>query len=80
MLAQLLFVFECNVRASSILGFVGAGGIGYYLLGYIQKILRYDRLTTVVLLTLVVVIDIDRVSALVRRQVRGAPETEPCRS
>lgn len=27
-LAQLLFMFEYNVRASSIMGFVGAGGIG----------------------------------------------------
>ena len=65
-LAQLLFMFEYNVRASSIMGFVGAGGIGFYLLGYIQ-LLRYDQLLTGLLLTLVVVIAIDRVSALVRR-------------
>ena len=71
-LAQLLFMFEYNVRASSILGFVGAGGIGYYLLGYIQ-ILRYDRLTTAVLLTLAVVIAIDRVSVLIRRRVLAGP-------
>jgi phosphonate transport system permease protein len=65
-LAQLLFMFEYNVRASSIMGFVGAGGIGFYLLGYIQ-LLRYDLLLSGLLLTLVVVILIDRLSALVRR-------------
>jgi phosphonate transport system permease protein len=65
-LAQLLFMFEYNVRASSILGFVGAGGIGYYLRGYIES-LQYDRLTTALLVTLAVVIVIDRVSALIRR-------------
>ncbi|HEX4743725.1 MAG TPA: phosphonate ABC transporter, permease protein PhnE [Candidatus Limnocylindria bacterium] len=64
--AQVLFMFEYNVRASSIMGFVGAGGIGYYLLGYIQ-LLRYDLLLTALLVTLVVVIAIDRASALIRR-------------
>lgn len=65
-LAQLLFMFEYNVRASSIMGFVGAGGIGFYLLGYIQ-LLRYDLLMTALLLTFAVVILIDRASAFVRR-------------
>jgi phosphonate transport system permease protein len=67
-LAQLLFLFEYNVRASAIMGFVGAGGIGFYLLGYIQA-LQYDRMLTALLLTLLVVIFIDwssgRISALV---------------
>ncbi len=64
--AQVLFMFEYNVRASSIMGFVGAGGIGYYLLGYIQ-LLRYDLLLTALIVTLVVVVAIDRASALIRR-------------
>ncbi len=65
--AQLLFMFEYNVRASTIMGFVGAGGIGFYLLGYVQ-LLRYDLLLTGLLLTLGVVVVIDRLSALVRRR------------
>ena len=65
LLAQLLFMFEYNVRASSIMGFVGAGGIGYYMLGYIQ-LLRYDALLTALLVTLVVVIAIDYGSARLR--------------
>lgn len=68
LLAQLLFMFEYNVRASSIMGFVGAGGIGFYLLGYIQM-LQYDRVMTALAATLVVVIAIDWVSARVRRLV-----------
>lgn len=66
LLAQLLFMFEYNVRASSIMGFVGAGGVGYYMLGYIQ-LLRYDALLTTILVTLVVVIAIDYGSARLRR-------------
>ena len=65
LLAQLLFMFEYNVRASSIMGFVGAGGIGYYMLGYIQ-LLRYDALLTALLMTLVVVIVIDVLSRRLR--------------
>jgi phosphonate transport system permease protein len=73
--ALLLFMFEYNVRASSIMGFVGAGGIGFYLLGYIQM-LRYDLLLSALLLTLAVVIVIDRLSALVRRMFL-VPVTSP---
>lgn len=65
--AQLLFMFEYNVRASSIMGFVGAGGIGFFILGYMQ-LLRYDLLLTALLLTLGVVVAIDRASALIRRR------------
>lgn len=71
-LAQLLFMFEYNVRASSIMGFVGAGGIGFYLLGYIQM-LQYDRLMTAILATLVVVILIDRASARLRSSFLAPP-------
>lgn len=65
-LAQLLFMFEYNVRASSIMGFVGAGGIGYFILLYLQ-LLRYDLLLTALLLTLLVVVAIDRASSVARR-------------
>jgi phosphonate transport system permease protein len=78
LIAQILFMFEYNVRASSIMGFVGAGGIGFYLLGYVQ-LLRYDLLLSALLLTLAVVVIIDRLSALVRRRflARGAAAGPP---
>jgi phosphonate transport system permease protein len=68
MLSQLLFVFEYNVRASTILGFVGAGGIGFYMIGYVQM-LQYRSLTTALVLTLLAVIAIDQASAWIRRSV-----------
>lgn len=67
--SQLLFMFEYNVRASSIMGFVGAGGIGYYLLGYVQ-LLEYRSLLTAVLVTLAAVLVIDRASSLIRSRLR----------
>lgn len=66
-LAQLLFMFDYNVRASSILGFVGAGGIGFYLAGYLE-LLQYRRLMMGLLVTLTVVIAIEILSALIRRR------------
>jgi phosphonate transport system permease protein len=66
-LAQLLFMFDYNVRASSVLGFVGAGGIGFYMVGYLQ-VLQYSRLITALLVTLAVVVVIDQLSAVVRRR------------
>jgi phosphonate transport system permease protein len=65
-LSQLLFMFEYNVRASSIMGFVGAGGIGFYLNGYVQN-LQYSKLTTAILITLVAVVLIDQASSRIRR-------------
>lgn len=67
--SQLLYMFEYNVRASAIMGFVGAGGIGFYLLGYIQT-LEYQSLLTAILVTLVAVVFIDRASAVLRTALR----------
>ncbi|MBI2305414.1 MAG: phosphonate ABC transporter, permease protein PhnE [Chloroflexi bacterium] len=64
-LSQLMFMLEYNIRASSILGLVGAGGIGFYMQVYIQT-LEYQRLTTLLLLILVLVIFMDYFSAWVR--------------
>jgi len=64
-LSQLFFMFEYNVRSSAILGFVGAGGIGFYMISYIQ-LFQYQRLTTAILLTLAVVLVIDFVSSRIR--------------
>lgn len=65
-LSQLLFLFEYNVRASTILGFVGAGGIGFYLQVYVQT-LEYQRMTTLLLLVLAMVVFMDVASAWARR-------------
>lgn len=64
-ISQLLFMFEYNIRASAIMGFVGAGGIGFYMLGYLQ-LLQYQNLMTALLLTFPVVMAIDYLSVRVR--------------
>jgi phosphonate transport system permease protein len=66
-LAQVLFMLEYNIRASSVLGFVGAGGLGFVIQIYLQS-LDYRRLATVLLLVLVIVLAMDGVSAWLRKR------------
>jgi phosphonate transport system permease protein len=66
-LSQLLFMFEYNVRASSIVGFVGAGGIGFYMFLYVNS-LDYQRLSTLLILILLVVVALDFASAWLRKR------------
>jgi len=66
-LAQVLFMLEYNIRASSILGFVGAGGLGLVIQIYLQN-LNYRRLATVLLLVLIIVLLMDGISAWLRKK------------
>jgi phosphonate transport system permease protein len=63
--SQLLFMFEYNVRASAIFGFVGAGGIGFYISGYLT-VFRYQSVLTLLIAVFVTVLAIDFVSVKVR--------------
>ncbi len=66
-LAQVLFMLEYNIRASSVLGFVGAGGLGLVIQIYLQN-LDYRRLATVLLLVLSIVLLMDGMSAWLRKR------------
>jgi len=63
-----LYTFEVNVRAASVLGLVGAGGIGL-LLDRALGLFRYDRASIIILLTLAIVLMIDYGSAVIRRKL-----------
>jgi phosphonate transport system permease protein len=65
LLSQLLFMFEYNVRASAIFGFVGAGGIGFYIAGYLT-VFRYQSVLTLLLAVFLTVIAIDYLSVKLR--------------
>lgn len=66
-LSQLVFMFEYNVRASAIVGLVGAGGIGFYLNVYINT-LNYPRVATILLMILGLVLVMDVVSTHLRQR------------
>lgn len=63
-----LYTFEVNVRAASVLGLVGAGGIGLLLNRSLGQF-RYDRSAIIILLTLAIVLIIDYGSSRIRRKL-----------
>ncbi len=65
LLSQLLFMFEYNVRHGTVLGLVGAGGIGYYL-QYYMGFLLYHKVMAFLVVIFVVVVAIDLISMSIR--------------
>jgi len=65
LLSQILYMFDYNVRQSAILGLVGAGGIGFYIINYI-KFFEYGKAAVFMLVVLLVVLIIDWVSVKIR--------------
>ena len=75
--AYWLYRFEINIRASAVLGVVGAGGIGAELVS--QLVFRdFARAGTVLFLMIGAVLLVDTVSARLRRRIiSGEPEPSP---
>lgn len=73
-LSYALLRFEINIRASAILGFVGAGGIGAELRNAISWGKgRYDAAAAVFILLILTIVMVDQVSSALRnRLTKGA--------
>jgi phosphonate transport system permease protein len=67
-LAQWLFRFELNLRASAILGVVGAGGVGALLLNALRY-RQFDKAAAVLIMTVLAVLAIDMISSALRRRL-----------
>lgn len=67
-LAQLLYCLEINVHSASVLGLIGAEGIGLPIHEYLSA-LAYDSAATFILVTIVMTIVIDYSSAYLRRRI-----------
>ena len=66
--AHWLFRFELNIRASAVLGVVGAGGVGGVLLNTLRY-RHFEKAAAVLILTIIVVLIIDMVSGEIRRRI-----------
>ena len=65
LISQLFFMFEYNVRHGSVIGIVGAGGIGFYISTYL-KFLQYDKVIALLIILFIVVVIIDLISIKAR--------------
>ncbi len=68
MLSNVLYMFESNTRSATILGIIGAGGIGFALSDRIRAH-RWEEVGFIILLITAVVALIDLVSHLLRTRV-----------
>jgi phosphonate transport system permease protein len=67
-LSYVLYRLETNIRAATVLGFVGAGGIGFYLQTYLRMI-DYPAASTVLLVTVTMVMIVDAISSRLRARL-----------
>jgi len=69
-LAYTFYSFECCVRAASVLGFVGAGGIGYEI-GLSMRLFKYDQVLTLLLAFMCLLAVTDAVSRSARQRLHS---------
>lgn len=68
MLSNVLYMFESNTRSATILGIIGAGGIGFALSDRIRAH-RWDEVCFIIIMIIVVVALIDFLSHMLRTRV-----------
>ncbi len=67
-ISNIFYRFEVNVRASIILGLVGAGGIGQQLIIHF-KMFQYDKVLVDIFVIMVLVVSIDYFGGYLRRKI-----------
>ncbi len=68
--SQVLYFFESNTRSATIIGIVGAGGIGLHLSEQI-RVLEWQQVSFLILMILITVAALDWVSQLLRSAMIG---------
>ncbi len=64
-----IYRWEFNFRASTVMGMVGAGGIGLELMSAL-RLMRYDEVTAILLVILVMVTLVDGIGILLRKRFK----------
>ena len=67
--ANNLYILDRNVRMATMLGIVGAGGIGYELQSSF-RMFEYERVSAIIILIFVTIFVIDNISSKVRSQIK----------
>ncbi|WP_232375052.1 phosphonate ABC transporter, permease protein PhnE [Mycolicibacterium mengxianglii] len=68
LVAHVLYQLDVNIRSATLLGIVGAGGIGYYLLNA-SRVQQFQTVTLILLMILALVLLLEMLSAWIRRVV-----------
>ena len=76
MMSNALYFFESNVRSASILGVLGAGGIGMQLYDRI-RVMNWNEVSFIIIMILVTIAVIDVISKKLRQKIVANPEYRP---
>jgi len=69
LVSHLMYVLEQNIRSATLLGVVGAGGVGFLLLNSLQA-RHFDEVFAYVLVVIGMVVVVETLAILIRRAVR----------
>lgn len=69
MVSHLMYLLEQNIRSATLLGIVGAGGIGFLLLNALQG-RHFDEVLAYVLVIIAMVVVVESASILIRRALK----------
>lgn len=72
-LSYTLFRWECNMRSATVLGFVGAGGIGTQLM-ISMKLFMYQEVATLVMAIFMLVVAVELIGQYVRTRILDRPQ------
>ena len=67
-ISYVLYRLETNIRAAAILGFVGAGGIGFYIQTYL-RMMNYSAAACILLVLIALVMAVDFASSRLRARL-----------
>lgn len=73
-IATTLYRLDINFRSATVLGFVGAGGVGFFIQRY-KGSLRYPELLGLTILVIVLILAIEAASASLRAAILGHQRT-----
>ncbi|MEM4781582.1 MAG: ABC transporter permease subunit, partial [Halalkalicoccus sp.] len=69
MVGLAIYRWDINIRSSTIIGIVGAGGIGFTLIGAFDRY-QYDFAFAIILVIVAIVLVVEVASAFIRGRVR----------
>jgi phosphonate transport system permease protein len=71
-----LYSFECSIRSAAVLGFVGAGGLGYEI-SLSMRLFEFPQVLTLMACFVLLLFMVDLASRGLRERLQANPETSP---
>jgi phosphonate transport system permease protein len=76
MISYTIYRYECAIRSSAIMSFVGLGGLGYQIQLSLAD-LRFDEVWTFLFFLILIVVLVDFWSSSLRKSIHQTPKTKP---